>query len=136
MGTLTWLDDSAMRHLSPNLLRVFGMLFQPKDTAIRIIAHAYCGYWKSPGRASQRGLEIDIAAVLVSLPSSCTSTILWGQSLGYTVPISGLAEHQRKPNPTVAAIPLETPFTQSTHVDGVVSAAMAAVPVSWSFSAC
>jgi hypothetical protein len=42
----------------------------PKDTAITIIAPAYRRYWKSTGRASQRGLEINIATVLASLPSS------------------------------------------------------------------
>jgi hypothetical protein len=81
------------------------MLSPPNDTVITIITPAYHGYWESTGCASQRVLEIDIVtAVLASLPSSRTPTILLGQSLGCRVLVSGLAALQCKPKPPVAAI--------------------------------
>ena len=84
-------------------------------------ALSYRGYWKSHGRASQRGIEIDACAFLDWAQERYnhhqnTQFVLWGQSLGSNVALTALSQYLRKPrfkeeNPfVVAGIILETPF--------------------------
>ncbi|KAL4753455.1 Alpha/Beta hydrolase protein [Aspergillus terricola var. indicus] len=64
-----------------------------------VAALSYRGYWKSSGRATQRGIEADAAAFLNWVYDSYRGeyedlrVVLWGHSLGAAVASSALARH-------------------------------------------
>ncbi|KAL3465202.1 Alpha/Beta hydrolase protein [Aspergillus heterothallicus] len=61
------------------------------DVEYIVVALSYRGYWKSSGRATQRGIELDAQAFLRWVSETyCTSdtemqVVLWGHSLGAAV---------------------------------------------------
>ena len=86
---------------------------------IRMIALSYRGFWKSRGRPSQKGIEMDAQALLNHVSRIYTlnncSVVLWGQSIGAGVATTALAtwlantdnmKHLR-----IDGLLLETPFT-------------------------
>lgn len=104
-------------------------------TQYTIIALSYRGFWKSKGRPTQRGIELDAQAALSWVSQHYTSAvtntqvILWGQSIGAGVATTALATWQDRrrssgsnnsnskqvetsPNSLpVTGLLLETPFT-------------------------
>lgn len=90
-------------------------------TRYTIIALSYRGYWKSKGRPSQRGIELDAQAALDWVteqygPLPNTRIVLWGQSIGAAVATTALATRQDSATrsadgPTITGLLLETPFT-------------------------
>jgi fermentation-respiration switch protein FrsA (DUF1100 family) len=61
------------------------------DVEYIVVALSYRGYWKSSGRATQRGIELDAQAFLkwvsetYNTPDTDLKVILWGHSLGAAV---------------------------------------------------
>ncbi|KAL3494359.1 Alpha/Beta hydrolase protein [Aspergillus germanicus] len=61
------------------------------DAEYIVVALSYRGYWKSSGRATQRGIELDAQAFLkwvsetYSTPDTDLQVVLWGHSLGAAV---------------------------------------------------
>ncbi|KAL3446013.1 Alpha/Beta hydrolase protein [Aspergillus insuetus] len=61
------------------------------DVEYIIVALSYRGYWKSSGRATQRGIQLDAQAFLkwisetYSTPDTDLQVVLWGHSLGAAV---------------------------------------------------
>jgi pimeloyl-ACP methyl ester carboxylesterase len=61
------------------------------DVEYIVVALSYRGYWKSSGRATQRGIELDAQAFLkwvsetFSTPDTDLQVVLWGHSLGAAV---------------------------------------------------
>ena len=82
------------------------------DTHYTIVALSYRGYWKSSGRATQSGIELDAQAFLkwvsesYSAPGTDLQIILWGHSLGSIVASSVLSTHlaNRESDPKLAPI--------------------------------
>lgn len=104
------------------LLRAGGM----ECTAVAL---SYRGYWKSSGRASQRGIELDAQATLDWMKQNFgddTPLILWGQSIGAGIASTAAAHHlaQHK-KPSIKALVMETPFTS------VKSMLLALYPQKW-----
>lgn len=70
-----------------------------EDTQYSIVALSYRGYWKSAGRATQRGLEMDAQACLnwVSRtygdPQTDLEIVIWGHSLGAAVAASAVSTY-------------------------------------------
>jgi pimeloyl-ACP methyl ester carboxylesterase len=101
-----------------------------------IAALSYRGYWKSSGRATQRGIEADAAAFLNWVYDAYRSehddlrVILWGHSLGAAVASSALVRRLASPSPsgspsathTSTETKPETPLTgaQEEKIAGLV----------------
>ncbi|KAJ0420367.1 Alpha/Beta hydrolase protein [Aspergillus carlsbadensis] len=101
---------------------------RPSDVEYIVVALSYRGYWKSSGRATQRGIELDAQAFLrwVSETYSNLDTdlqvVLWGHSLGAAVASTAtvmqlsttMASHERagqeKPIP-ISGLILEAPIS-------------------------
>jgi pimeloyl-ACP methyl ester carboxylesterase len=95
------------------------------------------GYWKSSGRASQKGIEKDAQALLQWISSSLSADnenmefILWGQSLGAGVATTAAATYLTRPkedttaSPPIIGLLLETPFTS------IKSMLLALYPQKW-----
>lgn len=93
------------------------------DAQYRLLALSYRGFWKSSGRPSQWGIELDAQAMLnwiaersEHLPNA--KVVLWGQSIGAGVATTALATRlgsrdvRNAINSThIAGLLLETPFT-------------------------
>ena len=89
-----------------------------------IVAVSYRGFWKSKGRPSQRGIELDAAAALdwtmeqSAADGSNLKLILWGQSIGAGVATAAAARRlhmgtlgfRSSQDFNIAALLLETPF--------------------------
>ncbi|KZF22060.1 alpha/beta-hydrolase [Xylona heveae TC161] len=101
---------------------------QPMDasaTRYTIVAVSYRGFWKSRGRASQKGIELDAAAALkwaqqrYAPEGEDTRFVLWGQSIGAGVASTAAAQIFRgqgviaknAQQPRLTSVILETPFT-------------------------
>ncbi|SMY23205.1 unnamed protein product [Zymoseptoria tritici ST99CH_1A5] len=112
----------------PLMSRFLKAIRQQADTAgagvkLTMVALSPRGYWKSSGRASQKGIERDAQALLRWIPShlkfddECElELILWGQSLGAGVATTATATylteaHNTASMPTILGLLLETPFT-------------------------
>nr|POE47835.1 protein bem46 [Quercus suber] len=87
-----------------------------------IVALSYRGYWKSSGRASQRGIELDCEALLMWIEKSYGKTadnkklhvILWGQSIGAGIASTAAASlilNSFGSRLRISSLILETPFT-------------------------
>lgn len=69
------------------------------DTQYSIVALSYRGYWKSSGRATQRGLEMDAQACLSWVsqtyrdPQTDLEIVIWGHSLGAAVATSAVSTY-------------------------------------------
>ncbi|KAJ5151394.1 uncharacterized protein N7482_010646 [Penicillium canariense] len=97
-----------------------------------LVALSYRGYWKSSGRASQRGIERDAQALLdwvtetYSSPDTDLRVVLWGHSLGsavvshttatYLNRLTSSSSENRDPTHSIAGIVLETPSTSTKDV--------------------
>ena len=87
------------------------------------VALSYRGYWRSRGRPSQRGIELDAGAALdwvneFNNSQGSTDVILWGQSLGAGVALNALYRYYKfrstkkaTRSVVVKGVVLETPFT-------------------------
>lgn len=106
----------------PYLSSILKLLQRPEsDTRFSLVALSYRGFWKSKGRANQRGIELDAQAALRWVADQYSSTpntkvIIWGQSIGAGVATTALATWQNgnsglKKEFPVAGLLLETPFT-------------------------
>lgn len=94
---------------------------QEANTIYTVVALAYRGFWKSSGRASQRGIELDAQAALSWVQDNYGDSeedvriVIWGQSIGSGV-ASFAAKHYLTPPKSDRRLPLsgvilETPFT-------------------------
>jgi pimeloyl-ACP methyl ester carboxylesterase len=97
-----------------------------------LIALSYRGYWTSSGRASQKGIEKDAAALLNHVASTYSSpdvdleVVLWGQSIGAGVAATAAANYlQTRHSLQITGLILETPFTS------VKSMLLALYPQRW-----
>lgn len=89
------------------------------DAHYTMIALSYRGYWKSGGRANQKGIELDAQAALEWVAHKYDhltnmKVVLWGQSIGAGVATTSLETWLRKPasmSNKIAGLLLETPFT-------------------------
>jgi fermentation-respiration switch protein FrsA (DUF1100 family) len=98
-----------------------------------LVALSYRGYWKSAGRATQRGIELDTQAFLAWISESYASpdmdlrVVLWGHSLGAAVASAALvkvfSEHSTQTSineggggglkkPPIAGLILEAPISR------------------------
>jgi pimeloyl-ACP methyl ester carboxylesterase len=87
-----------------------------------IVALSYRGFWTSKGRPTQRGIELDAAAILdwictrEETQNNPTTMILWGQSIGAGVATNATARYIQRQNvvmgksPNITGLLLETPF--------------------------
>ncbi|EXJ59944.1 hypothetical protein A1O7_04092 [Cladophialophora yegresii CBS 114405] len=82
-----------------------------------IVALSYRGYWKSKGRASQAGIELDAEAALTWVQDRYdrgqTKIIVWGQSIGAgvaSVSLSNLLRNGQDNLRRFSGLILETPF--------------------------
>ncbi|KAL3479071.1 Alpha/Beta hydrolase protein [Aspergillus californicus] len=72
-------------------IRETGLAGEGDDTEYIVAALSYRGYWKSAGRATQRGIELDARTFVdwvtenYTAPDTDLSIILWGHSLGAAV---------------------------------------------------
>lgn len=92
------------------------------DVDYVVVALSYRGYWKSSGRASQIGIELDAVAFLqwvaetYSAPDSDVRIVLWGHSLGTAIASSAaatyLARHSTQAVP-IAGMILEAPMSST-----------------------
>ena len=113
----------------PCLSEILKGLGQTLDTAgssarFTIVALSYRGFWKSSGRASQKGLELDAAAVLGWVSQTYMNQnddvrlVLWGQSVGAGIAMIEAARYENasgsyaatQDSPRIAGVLLETPF--------------------------
>ncbi|KAL4878321.1 Alpha/Beta hydrolase protein [Aspergillus karnatakaensis] len=84
----------------PLLSGVLRGIQEVEDTDVEYIlaALSYRGYWKSSGRATQRGIELDAQSFLswvretYAAPDTDLSVVLWGHSLGAAVASSAVAK--------------------------------------------
>jgi len=82
-----------------------------------IAALSYRGFWKSKGRPSQAGIELDAEAalrwVLTRYDPSRVNIVVWGQSIGAgaaTVGLANLLKDDEGPSRRISGLLLETPF--------------------------
>jgi fermentation-respiration switch protein FrsA (DUF1100 family) len=82
-----------------------------------IVALSYRGFWKSRGRPSQSGIELDVEAALQWIfdraDPNRTKIVVWGQSIGAgaaTVGLANLLHHGDDRLQRVSGLVLETPF--------------------------
>ncbi|RLL96879.1 hypothetical protein CFD26_106180 [Aspergillus turcosus] len=98
----------------------------PRDVDYLVVALSYRGYWKSSGRATQTGIELDAVAFLqwvaetYSAPDRDVRMVLWGHSLGTAIASSAaatyLAGHSTTRSPQVVPIAgmiLEAPMSST-----------------------
>lgn len=86
-----------------------------------LVALSYRGYWKSSGRATQSGIELDAQAFLRWVsetyvqPDRDVSVVLWGHSLGAAVASSAVVRSLACPagnkQPPIAGLILEAPIS-------------------------
>lgn len=113
----------------PSLSHVLRLLHNHGEDALNtertrytIVALSYRGYWKSSGRATQRGIELDAQALLqwvaqtysTSVDARKLRLVLWGQSIGAGVASTATATHLSgtlHPRLPISCLILETPFT-------------------------
>ncbi|KAK7514355.1 Alpha/Beta hydrolase protein [Phyllosticta citriasiana] len=104
------------------------------DRRFTLVAPSYRGFWKSRGRASQKGIERDAKATLQWVHQNYSSEncdlniVLWGQSLGAGVATNLAAWHVNQDStnrPKIAGIILETPFI------GIKAMLLALYPQKW-----
>ncbi|KIX00806.1 uncharacterized protein Z518_09871 [Rhinocladiella mackenziei CBS 650.93] len=88
-----------------------------KGQKYTIAALSYRGFWKSKGRPSQAGIELDAEAalrwVLAQYDRDRTKIVVWGQSIGAGVATIGLANLSRDGSAglsRISGVILETPF--------------------------
>lgn len=110
----------------PYLSSIMKLLRKPgSDVQYTLVALSYRGFWKSSGRASQRGIELDSQAALNwifarygNLPN--VEFVLWGQSIGAGVATIAAARQLEVTKQStfssgqvhkIAGLLLETPFT-------------------------
>ncbi|KEF62248.1 uncharacterized protein A1O9_00220 [Exophiala aquamarina CBS 119918] len=86
------------------------------DQQYTIVGLSYRGFWKSKGKASQPGIELDVEAALnwvLNRYEPQTKIIIWGQSIGAGAAAVGLANflksHPGSHN-RISGLLLETPF--------------------------
>jgi uncharacterized protein len=83
------------------------------DITYNVVALSYRGYWKSKGRPSQAGIELDAHAALRWAHDrySRSMIVIWGQSIGAGVASVALSQldavHRAE---RIAGLILETPF--------------------------
>ncbi|KZT18684.1 alpha/beta-hydrolase [Neolentinus lepideus HHB14362 ss-1] len=84
----------------------------PLPRSLRIVAVAPRSYWKSSGRATERGILEDYRATLDYISHRWTSSpiILYGHSLGGAAAICLLAQLAREEYQNVKGLVLENPF--------------------------
>ncbi|KAK3674146.1 hypothetical protein LTR78_005993 [Recurvomyces mirabilis] len=101
---------------------------QKQEIQCTLVALSYRGYWKSSGRATQKGMELDAQAMLqwVATQFPNAPLVLWGQSIGAGV-ASTAAATLMKPSTksNLAGLIMETPFTS------VASMLLALYPEKW-----
>lgn len=122
-------NGSSLPPRLPYISNILKLLHRPKtDVRYTVIALSYRGFWKSKGRPSQRGIQLDAQAALnwVSerygdLPNA--EIVLWGQSIGAGVATIAAAAHidehavakrkeqDRSSALRISGLLLETPFT-------------------------
>lgn len=95
------------------------------DVDYLVVALSYRGYWKSSGRATQTGIELDAVAFLqwvaetYGAPDRDVRMVLWGHSLGTAIASSAaatyLAGHSttRSPQVPIAGMILEAPMSST-----------------------
>lgn len=92
---------------------------QIEDISYTIVALSYRGFWKSRGRASQKGIELDAQAVLAWVLENYGEIkgfdlIVWGQSIGAGVATVALAQLSFaipvESKKHIVGLILETPF--------------------------
>ncbi|KAL4862245.1 Alpha/Beta hydrolase protein [Aspergillus spectabilis] len=102
------------------------------DVEYILVALSYRGYWKSAGRATQRGIELDAQYFLVWIaetyasPETDLCVVLWGHSLGAAVASSAVVKGFPEPStqdtiteggrrgitkPPIAGLILEAPIS-------------------------
>lgn len=90
---------------------------QPDRKRYTIVALSYRGFWKSRGRPSQGGIELDAEAALrwvhTRYDPGQTKIVVWGQSIGAgaaTVSLANLLRDGKGHSSRISALLLETPF--------------------------
>ncbi|KEY79797.1 alpha/beta hydrolase [Aspergillus fumigatus] len=97
------------------------------DVDYLVVALSYRGYWKSSGRASQIGIELDAVAFLQwvaetygSSPDADVRMVLWGHSLGTAIASSAAATYLTRqpttrgpPAVPIAGMILEAPMSST-----------------------
>lgn len=117
--------------LLSNVLKAIESRSPPaQNVQFTIVALAYRGYWDSPGRASQKGIEKDAEAMLRYVNETYGGSaeggenaggveiVLWGQSIGAGIASTAAATYLQTPNDIspgtkalITGLILETPFT-------------------------
>ena len=99
---------------TPDLSKILKAL-QTDTVKFTVVALSYRGYWKSKGRASERGIKLDAAAALAWVTGRypTATLVLWGQSIGAGVATTAAEAYPRgsAERHNIAALILETPFT-------------------------
>lgn len=112
-------------HLADTMKAVSRLASSGHPSILSLVGVSYRGYWKSRGRPSQRGIELDAAATLDWAAKKYSSTpnlniVLWGESIGAGVVTTAAAKYQEvramesapvNGSPIIKALILETPFT-------------------------
>ncbi|KAK3075781.1 hypothetical protein LTR53_000606 [Teratosphaeriaceae sp. CCFEE 6253] len=112
----------------PLLSQVLRLIHASGDVHCTVVALSYRGYWKSSGRASQKGIELDAQATLKWVAENFTDShlFLWGQSIGAGIASAAAAHHvSTQRTPLIAGLVMETPFTS------IKSMLMALYPQKW-----
>lgn len=91
------------------------------STRYSFLVPSYRGYWTSTGRPSQRGIEKDLVALFTHLDADPDAkVILWGQSIGCGIALTGWAKYLRSrnnhPRVNVVGLVLETPFVSVSNM--------------------
>lgn len=123
-------NGSSLPPRLPYISNILKLVHQPQvDVQYTVVALSYRGFWKSRGRPSQKGIELDAQATLRwaserygHLPD--VELVLWGQSIGVGVATTATATHmdnnvltksakfsEQSPRLRVTGLLLETPFT-------------------------
>ncbi|KAI7089641.1 hypothetical protein KC356_g2279 [Hortaea werneckii] len=111
----------------PLLSRVLKLLHARKQPNVRytLVALSYRGFWRSSGKPTEPGIQLDAQALLNHLETAYSSkhgddveVILWGQSVGAGVAANAAAtyltqkrETGKNPALSVSGLIMETPFT-------------------------
>jgi len=92
------------------------------NTSFNLVALSYRGFWRSKGRPSQAGIELDVESALHWMfdkyQDPNTSIVVWGQSIGSGAASVGLANlldsvQARSTLSKVIGLLLETPFVDT-----------------------
>jgi uncharacterized protein len=104
-------------YLSNILKATNGMGDSKKQTDLRLIALSYRGFWKSKGKPSQTGIELDAQAAfrwaMGRYEDESTSFVIWGQSIGAGVACTAARTLMNKDAAAFSRLKgllLETPF--------------------------